>query len=114
LKGELSRVNPFFQSIRHVWNLPVFFFIAVQGIEHRMAADDDAPAPPTDVPHDHIHMHGDVVHSHPHDHPHDHHHDHHHDHQHLPLDTPLEEKNILPEPATDPPTDGIQFLGASG
>ncbi|XP_061176823.1 uncharacterized protein LOC133185541 isoform X2 [Saccostrea echinata] len=89
----------------------------IRGIEHRMTAGDDITPPPTQLPQDNIHMHGDVVHSHPHDHPHDHSHDHPHDHEHLPLDTPLDtplqENTVQVEPATEPSTDGIQFLGPS-
>lgn len=97
------------------------FFFIVQGIEQRMSVGDDVNPPPTQVPRDHVHMHGDVIHSHPHDHPHDHshdhshdHHDHDHDHAHLPLDTQLQEKTVQVEPVTEPSTDGIQFLGPSG
>lgn len=91
---------------------------SIQGIEQRMSVGDDVNPPPTQVTHDHVHMHGDVIHSHPHDHPHDHSHDHSHDdhdhdHAHLPLDTQLEEKTVQVEPATEPSTDGIQFLGPS-
>lgn len=104
--------------IASIPTLMLSFFI-VQGIEQRMSVGDDVNPPPTQVTHDHVHMHGDVIHSHPHDHPHDHSHDHSHDdhdhdHAHLPLDTQLEEKTVQVEPATEPSTDGIQFLGSSG
>ncbi|XP_062620161.1 uncharacterized protein LOC134281746 isoform X2 [Saccostrea cucullata] len=90
----------------------------IRGIEHRMSAGDDITPPPTELPQDNTHMHGDVVHSHPHDHPHDHSHGHSHDHshddhEHLPLDTPLHENTIQVQPATEPSTDGIQFLRPS-
>ena len=86
----------------------IYIYSIVQGIEQRMSVDDDVTPPPTQPSHNHVHMHGDVIHSHPHDHPHDH------DHAHLPLDTQLEEKVAQVEPATEPSTDGLQFLGPAG
>lgn len=115
---EITLKYSYNNLIASIPTLMLSFFI-VQGIEQRMSVGDDVNPPPTQVTHDHVHMHGDVIHSHPHDHPHDHSHDHSHDdhdhdHAHLPLDTQLEEKTVQVEPATEPSTDGIQFLGPSG